>query len=934
MNSRHRVMEKILAVQTNYPKAVVLVALGLAVLAVLYTVMSLEFQTNRADLVSSDLRLSHLSDQVNKFGDLDNFVVAIENRDKERTLTFLQALVARLEADRKNYAQVFYHIDPDYFRPWALLYLDAKDITTITERLREHRNFMVNLAGSPSLTSLFKEINKEMASQMMGRLFTGFLDEPETGTKDKPLNLDFLINVLQSLNKQLDGNAAANTPWESFLTPESYQDKVGGGYFWTENKRYLLLFVTPGKTDDGFAKAQGPLQALRKAIARTQTEVPGVPAGVTGQEALNMDEMSAAIQDMGLATAISLVALTLLLTLAWRGFRRPILAIIQIVIALAWTFGLTTLFIGHLNILSVSFTPLLLGLGIDYCIHWFARYQEEAETKAASRKEAICIVMFKLGPAILLSGLTAALSFFPLALTGFKGLAELGIISTIGMVMTTITTLGVLPPLALLLDKPRRRTKVGGVPDRVRPLFGLTNRRAWAILIPSGLVLVLAIWGGAGVAFDLNMLRLQSKHAESVLWAKKLIDDSKQTSMHGAVLARSLDEVKRKTAALAALGSVAEARSASSLLPRDQTSKVALLADIRPIIDGVKSFRHPDGAVDPAELDQALGRIRFKMVDPGQAGAIDRSLLGQMDQVRDLIDHIRQRISAPERAKVESALQSFQTKFFNQLDGMLDVLRRNAYASPMQPSDLPPSIRHLFVGPDNLYLIRVFPALDIWQPEMLARFVKDLRTVDPDAVGDPVRLYQFTQAFRDAIIHASIYGGVIIFVLLWIIFRRLQDTVMAMIPFFVGTAWTGGLMYLFHVDLNLANAIFLPLVFGAGVEYGIIIVQRWRQEGREAGTAMLPVSTAKGVIIAGLSTTVGFGSLIISDHQGIYSLGFLSMMGSLSVLAAAVVFLPALLQVVVGSAGGGVPIIPDCSEIQEVPDKNVSNFKSLSREEI
>jgi|GEM_PF-2969907 len=191
---------------------------------------------------------------------------------------------------------------------------------------------------------------------------------------------------------------------------------------------------------NGFGQAQSSLAILRKTIARVQEQFPGVRAGVTGQKALNDDEMTLAMRDMSLATTISMVGLTLLLIIFWGTLRLPVCEMIELTVSLSLTFGLTTLVVGHLNILSVVFAPLLLGLGIDYGIHWLARYQEEEQAKGRTREEAVRNSMINLGPGIILAGMAASLSFFPLILTGFKGLMELGIICSMGMVTTTLTT--------------------------------------------------------------------------------------------------------------------------------------------------------------------------------------------------------------------------------------------------------------------------------------------------------------------------------------------------------------------------------------------------------------------------------------------------------------------------------------------------------------
>jgi hopanoid biosynthesis associated RND transporter like protein HpnN len=899
MNPVRRVLEKILIAQTRHPLFTLFAALGLAALSVIYTIRNLDFQTSQKDLISSQNRLIRLSKEIDAFDKLDTFVVVIESHDRTRSVKFLKALVPLLEADRANYAHFFYRVDPERFKPWALLYLDRKDLLTLRNHLQKHRAFIDEISRTSDLTHLFSAVNHEMTSAMVGELFTGFLDEKSTEGEKKPLDLDFLIRLLGEMKDRLTGDAPFASPWESFFTKKSWDGGSEEGYFWTKNKRYLLAFVTPQKSKESFYDSLQSLAALRKTIAGLRAEFPDVEVGVTGQEALNEDEMGVAFHDMSLATVISLLGLGLLLIVFWGSFLRPLLQMIELSVDLCFTFGLTTLLIGHLNILSVTFTPLLLGLGIDYGIHLFSRYLEELQRGAASKVEALRTTLVKLGPGVALAGLSASLSFFPLVLTNFKGLAELGIITSMGMAVATITALSVLPALILLFDRSRPGSPQASTPSPVKNLLKFNRGRALGVLIPAGFALGISLWGSSGVAFDLNMLHLQSKKAESVVWEKKLLEGSERSSMYGAILARSLEEVREKTSALKRLPTVSEVQSVVSLLPEDQEAKMALLREMKPLIAGLGPFNGSGGTIHLPELDEVLGRIRFKMSDADAADwGANKPLESQMARVRELIDEVRGDFHGTDTASLIKKLEGFEKDLMEDLRDKMDILRRNVHTTPMGLNDLPKALLQRFVGEDGRYLIRVFPDVDVWEPQLLGRFVRDLRSVDPDAVGDPVTLYTFTKAFRDASIKAALYAVVFICTVLLLTFRNILTAGVVMTPLVVGTVWTVGLMRLFGVNFNLANSIFLPLVVGAGVEYAIIIVQRWKQQASgPEGVVALPLSTGKGVILAGLTTTVGFGSLTISSHQGIYSLGLLAMVGSLSILAAAIFFLPALLQV-------------------------------------
>jgi hopanoid biosynthesis associated RND transporter like protein HpnN len=897
MNVVQRLLRKILKAQTSHPWLFIVVAGVLAGFSILYSVMDLRFWTSQRALISQGNRLVQLAEEADQFSDFDTFVVAIENRDKQRSVQFLRALARRLEADHRHFVEVFWRVDPEQFKPWALLYPKEKELLSLRDNLREHDAFIRTFAQSPGLFTFFDQLNNEMAQRMVGELFTGFLDK-EKAQDQKPMDLQFLVKVLREMKARLDGQTAFASPWGSFFSNGAWDDESEEGYFWTENKQYLLLFVTPGQAASGFSRWQAPLAELRKTIAEVKANFPGINVGVTGQKALGEDEMGAALHDMSLATLLSLAGLAALLVSFWRGIRRPLIEIVALVTALSLTFGFTTLFIGHLNLLSVVFAPMLLGLGIDYGVHWFARYREEQQCNDASKEEALQTTMVRLGPGILLAGLTAALSFFPLVLTGFKGLAELGIICAVGLVMATLATLCLLPALLVLFDKDKRGDSAC-CNQPVKPFLRLTRTGAILLVTVAAITAGLSLRGGREVGFDLNMLRLQSKRAESVIWEKRLVESSHRSSMYGVILAHSLEEVGRKTKALKTLSTVSEVQSVTSLLPTDQEEKIGTLRQIKPLLDGIGPLSSAEQPVDPEQLDQMLGRIRFKMLDSSASQwGVSRPLQTQMREVRGIIDDIRQSFHHMDRLKLQRELKAFENDLIKDLEAKLDLLHKGAEARPMRIEDLPRQLRERYVGQDHLYLIRIFPAQNIWKPDLLKSFVRDLRSVDPDAVGDPVTLSIFTQAFRDAVTKAALYAVIFIAALLIVTFRSLVLTFLALSPLVVGTAWTFGLMYLFGIDLNPANSVFLPLILGAGVEYGIIIVQRWRQGSSDCLEGSCPSSTGVGVVLAGLSTTVGFGSLTISEHQGVHSLGLLTTIGSLSVLAAAVFFLPALLQLI------------------------------------
>jgi hypothetical protein len=524
------------------------------------------------------------------------------------------------------------------------------------------------------------------------------------------------------------------------------------------------------------------------------------------------------------------------------------------------------------------------------------------------------------GPGIINAGLTAAASFLALTLTDFQGLRELGLITGLGILLALTATLVVLPALVMLKERgwiEAASTGPGLFSEEAHPFMAFAYRRPGLVVAGGIGSAVLSLLVLRGVAFDLNPLRLQTEGAESVVWEMKLLGRSDRSTAFAEMLALTLDEVRFKTAALQVLPTVARVESILTFLPDDQERKLWLLRDLRP---GVRHLAIEPGREDPLDLrglNETLDRIRFKMVEGSAADPAAR----ERAEVRALVEAFRARVTALGAETVSTRLGAFEAALFADLADKINTLRANVMGGPMTADDLPEPLRKRFIGQNGRYLIRVYPEGDIWEPGPLGRFVADLRSVDPDVLGEPVGLHIYTQAFRQAYEQAAVYALIAIFVLVLIDFQALGHALLAMTPLLVGTAWTVGLMWAFGVSFNLANVIFLPLIVGAGVENGIMILHRWRENG--ATFRGIPTSTGKGVALASLTTIVGFGSLMVSGHRGVHSLGLLLTLGTGCVLVASLTVLPGVLRLIAGRRRVGAPpaeaLAPEEAEELEWP---------------
>jgi hypothetical protein len=343
-----------------------------------------------------------------------------------------------------------------------------------------------------------------------------------------------------------------------------------------------------------------------------------------------------------------------------------------------------------------------------------------------------------------------------------------------------------------------------------------------------------------------------------------------------------------------------------TLLPGHQEEKISILRsiallvpDLNPSVTRLAANIDHDGFGSTKQADdyesaviEVLQRIRFKMQeDQAEKWGASRPVIEQVVQVKELIDKIAG--SLAHNPSGVRRLSEYRNRFDKDIVKQWDLIKESSTASPMTVKDIPPQLRDEFLH-GNLYLLRIYPREPIWDEGALKHFVSDIEQVDPDVIGDPISLYVFASAFKKASIDASVYALISISLLLALTSRSLM--LIALIPLAAGTIWTVSIMGAAGFDFNLANSIFMPLVVGAGVEYGVIIIQRWK-EGH-TGYGRLPFSTGKGVILAALTTTIGFGTLMISDHRGIFSLGFVAWAGSICVLLAALFIVPSILSFV------------------------------------
>ncbi|MDD5642414.1 MAG: MMPL family transporter, partial [Syntrophales bacterium] len=568
---------------------VIVFSLLMTVLSVYYAFNHLSMRTSRNDLVGTDLRIMRLSEELDRqFGSRDNLAVVVENTDPKHCIQFVEALAAELRHYPQQFREIFYRVDPDKFKHWALLYLEPQQLLELKDKISEHQKELRALSADPRINRFFQVVNEELTRTMVGHLFTGFLQEEQK--KEKVPDLGLLQATLKQLEISLTGGGTYISPLKS-LIPGGVTDLAQEGYFFTDNDKYQLLLLTTRQED--YATTAEDLKLLRQVLDRVKARFPGIKAGVTGPGALEADEMAGAMADVELASWLSLAGQMLLMIIFFRSLKRTLVQGAVLFIGLCWTFGVAALAVGHLNLLSIVFGPLLLGITVDFGIHWYSRLEEEQGKQPRCTMGNLACTIRQASPGIFYAALAAMISVFPLIFSGFKGLEELGLIITLGIIINIFACLVLLPALAIVTERWTPGSIDGECAGEPQPFLAIRWRRPGLVLAVG---LIITALGGISlfhVPFDLNPLHLQNPHTESVVWEQNPIRDSKYSTSYGAMLVSSTADLPGLSKALKNLGSVSQVESILSFLPTQVEAKQRLLAELQPLVTGISFVGDP-----------------------------------------------------------------------------------------------------------------------------------------------------------------------------------------------------------------------------------------------------------------------------------------------------------------------------------------------------
>jgi hypothetical protein len=888
---------------------------ALFAVCVAFTVRYLKADMNRDNLVGPNQKyhLDYLSFQ-QEFPQPDDLVVVVESSDIEKNRQYIERIAGKMQAETNLFRDVFYQQSLGMMGRKALQFASETNLVEMRGTLLAARPFLDKFAQTTNLISLFEQINQAFRSA-----------KPEDNAENQSLvkSLPALGRIVSQAHDALQRPGAPPSPNVATLLDNSPEALLSS--YLTFNHGRLFVLTCHAPNDDLTGAVVDRLRAL---VQTTREEVPGVNVGITGEPVLDYDEMTQSQKDATLASILSLCLCAVIFIYGYHETGRPVKATICLLIGVGYTMALTTLTVGHLNILTITFVPMLIGLAMDYAVHLITRYEEELH-HGHSEQEAITKAMVYTGQGVFTGALTTAGAFLAMCFTNFQGIKEMGIICGGGLLVCLIPMMTMLPVLLLrgrqnVLDHQIRDDDRRARLERIwleRPvlLLGLTA------------TMCLAAWFGARkVYFDYNLIKMQSPSLSSVVFEQTLLDSADKSLLYGAVLADSLTNAVAWQEQIERLPGVADTEPPfyRDFLHPDQGSRRKLIGEVKQAVAGLH-FKPPD--LQPVRLRDLSGTLFYSSCYVGLAaqatGTNDPALTAQLLALSDAITDLRRDLTSGDalrQAAGATKLAQFQQAFLADLRDTFQLLQQQDNTTPASVEDLPPALHHRFIGEHGKFLIQVYPKEDVWQRAAQERFVTSLRTVDPNVTGTPVQLYVYETLLRDSYVQAAKYSLLAIALMVLIHFRSFKAMILALLPVAIGALWLAGLMGWAGVPINLANIMTLPLVIGIGVTNGIQILNRYAEEGTPG---ILSRSTGKAVLVSGLTAIAGFGSLVLAQHRGIRSLGIIMATGIATCMIAALICLPALLNLL----GRWRPLIkkPDASNLL-TPGPGGTEVKNLN----
>ena len=920
---RHRVLGRWAGFVARRSSWVLLVWVAVAAVAVVVTVLRLEFQSNRNDLISKDLDWNQrFIDWTGHFpGQRDIFVV-IDPGPRDGPQWDQRLARAKAAADRLGQVlrpldhihRVAWRFKTARYSPKAVRMAPMDEFKQRLDMVRLSRPMLVSRTPNALLGATIQQLRQQ------GEADVG--DDPRAQAL-LALAIDEFAGAINQLGNAIDSAQAVgdhategNVAIDGSLGPGVGAGADADTWQYQLSGRLLFVRVTPFDKPGAINAPATAIKKVRQTVADIAPRFPDIEMGVTGMEVIEGDETAAATRDSAIATTIAAVLITVVLIVAFHGLRVPLLIMLSLITGIAVSFGAVTLAVGHLQVISVVFTVIVLGLGVAYGIHVASAFElvrhDCADGKGGMR-QALRISIENVGPGVITGAVTTAVAFCTTLLTKFVGVAEMGLIAAIGIVLCLAAMMSVFPAM-LRRWAPRR---VHHTPVHDRPVMVFSER--WAMpfvrhpILTAATALavsVVSVIGALRLEFDSDLLKLQPRGLDSVYWQNRVVEHSGRAIWTGTSLAANLEQARQRVQKFRQLDTVSpQLGGVGLLMPADEDDRVAVIHEVRGELGEAlaTAAEHSDAASTQsgAGLSVMLSAMRVVLSQQRVQADVPPVIAAALNRLDLAIEQFVTRWAPLPVEQHPAASQRIQSAFERWRDPRVAAVRAMLDPTPLSLSDVPPEMMRSYVASDGRVALEVAPdpaAITAYgedagplHPTFLNRFCNQMSQVDPGVTGVIVQIFNSGNLIRESYKMVGALALIVVLVLVFLDFQRLDDALLSLAPVVISFAVTFGVMHLLGMNINPANIIALPLMFGIGVGSGLHVLHRCRIDPATRPLG-LTAGTGKGVMLTSATAVIGFGSMMLASHRGIASLGFVMALGLTLTAVSCWVVMPALLE--------------------------------------
>ena len=869
------------------PWVIVLLAIITAILGGVLAATSLRLDADTNSLIADDRPfMKTYRAFMEEFGDLEYLYVVVDAGDPANTAVAERAVHHLVEELRKNADLPGVHGEITGNEQWRLAprAMDLSELQGIVD---------ASGAFPPLLSNAQPNAVIQQAEAALAKLLSQGLTLKEDEAKKLGAEALFLLEAVTA------APPTSQDPQTDFLL--AYPRKAE--YLTSSTGRMFFIEIMPQKDFGSLAVIKRPLEEIRSAIAEVQAEYPEIEIGLTGKPVLQADELATTQVDMTRASIIALIIIAVLFMIVFKGVRRPLLAVLAFAAAFGWTYGMATLLVGRLNLLSMVFMLVLVGVGLDYGVHTIARWNEARKSMPAH--EAIKHIMQTAVVGNITGALISAGVFLLALLTNFQGLRELGTIAGIGLLLCVFAMTVVLPALLFITERKRginpdsNPTNTPGKPAAPSRSAARTAFSTVALVVAAAVSVIFVFVVPERLDFETNLLKLQAKGLESVEWEHRLFDDDTSASWFAAIIVDSIEDIPPVVSKANEEPEIGRVLSVLDLIQQPTPERAALRSalssatapsDTPPPAQapGARAIPEPQ-PLEPALFTRTEGRLRTLA-----SFATGRASDEEVARMRAIADRLKaqhavltngDRVAAVNlQSRISMALANTGNALTQMGIGSRDTLREA----------IPEAVRARFVSPIGTFLILLQPANNVWEYQPMATFVAAIRTIDPDATGVPITQFESMNDMAEAFTIMGIGAVFVVGFFIWFDFRSLTAMIFCLGSLAIGLLWTIGTLALGNIPINLANFFAIPILIGLSASGSIHIVHRWRHMQRSGERQY--GATIRAVTLTACTTGIGFGALLFARHRGLESLGWVMAIGSLACLLSAVIVLPILLR--------------------------------------